>query len=98
MALALKCNVNKLPKPLEFSKPDFNRPVNVTVVKKKPRKPINKGINHGVYGRPRFYTPAQDAVITQMRNEGKSFKEIGEEFGKSAEAIRRRWYLIRTTR
>lgn len=96
MAITIKCNVDKLPKPIEFPKPDYDRPINVMPKKKKRDwKLVRKGINNGVYGRPRFYTPAQDAVITELRRENKSYKEIGEQLGKSSEAIRRRWYVIR---
>lgn len=45
--------------------------------------------------RKNHYTPAQDAVIREMRAQGKSYKEIGEQIDKSKEAVRRRWYLIR---
>lgn len=44
--------------------------------------------------RKNHYTHAQDAVIREMRGQGKTYAEIGEEIGKSKEAVRRRWYRI----
>lgn len=40
------------------------------------------------------YTPAQDAVIREMRAQGKSYKEIGDQIGKSREAVRKRYNMI----
>lgn len=40
------------------------------------------------------YTKAQDAVIVEMRAQGKTYKEIAEEIGRDKEAIRRRYYRI----
>jgi len=40
------------------------------------------------------YTPAQDAVIREMRAQGKSYKAIGEQIGKSKEAVRKRYNMI----
>ena len=44
-----------------------------------------------------FYTPAQDAVVKTMRAEGKSFREIAEQLGKSSESVRRRWHRLENT-
>lgn len=41
-----------------------------------------------------YYTPAQDAVIREMRAQGKSYKAIGEQIGKSKEAVRKRYNMI----
>ena len=41
-----------------------------------------------------YYTAAQDAVIREMRAHGKSFKAIGEQIGKSKEAVRKRYNMI----
>lgn len=40
------------------------------------------------------YTPAQDAVIREMRAQGKSYEEIGDQIGKSKEAVRKRYNMI----
>jgi len=40
------------------------------------------------------YTPAQDAVIREMRVQGKSYEEIGDQIGKSKEAVRKRYNMI----
>ena len=40
------------------------------------------------------YTTAQDAVIREMRAQGKSYKEIGDQIGKSREAVRKRYNMI----
>ena len=44
--------------------------------------------------RRNHYTPAQDAVIREMKSQGKTFREIGDQIGKSPEAVRCRWYRI----
>lgn len=41
-----------------------------------------------------YYTAAQDAVIREMRAQGKSYKEIGDQIGKSREAVRKRYNMI----
>lgn len=41
-----------------------------------------------------YYTAAQDAVIREMRAQGKSYKAIGEQIGKSKEAVRKRYNMI----
>ena len=40
------------------------------------------------------YTPAQDAVIREMRAQWKSYEEIGDQIGKSKEAVRKRYNMI----
>lgn len=44
--------------------------------------------------RRNHYTEAQDAVIREMRAQGKTYREIGEQIGKSKEAVRKRARLI----
>lgn len=44
--------------------------------------------------RRNHYTPAQDAVIREMKYQGKTFREIGDQIGKSPEAVRCRWYRM----
>ena len=41
-----------------------------------------------------YYTAAQDAVIREMRAQGKSYKAIGEQIGKSKESVRKRYNMI----
>lgn len=102
--MKIKCNISNLPKAPytrpkipESKKPGipFEAMGHGQTKKERDWSAVNRGINKGKMGRPRFYTPAQDAVIRQMRQEGKSFKEIGEHLGRTGEAIRRRWYAIR---
>ena len=66
----------------------FNRevPLQRTYIHHKPESEIVRK-NH--------YTPAQDAVIREMKAQGKSNQAIGEQIGKSKEAVRRRWERIR---
>lgn len=95
----IKCDISKLPKPslLKQSPPNGKKLLKQSLPngKKRDWSLVNRGANNGKMGRPRFYTPAQDAVIKQLKAEGKSFKEIGDQLGRSGEAIRRRWYAIR---
>lgn len=56
--------------------------------------PINRGVNCGAYGRPRFWTPERDAILIRLHNEGKNFTQIGNEFGKTRESVKSRWYAI----
>lgn len=46
------------------------------------------------YGGAFFYTPAQDAVIREMRKQGKSYREIGEQLGKSKDSVWKRAKVI----
>lgn len=66
----------------------FNReaPLQRTYIHHKPESEIV---------RKKHYTPAQDAVIREMKAQGKSNQAIGEQIGKSKEAVRRRWERIR---
>ena len=59
---------------------------------------VHRGINNGKYGAPIFWTPERNAIVAQLRSEGKTFAEIGEELGKSKDAVRRQWYNIRDGR
>ncbi len=85
MQAKVKCNIKSLPKPKDYEKV------------KKTGKSVEKNvcISECVHRYARSYTKAQDDVIIQMRNEGRSYAEIADEIGKSKEAIRRRWYAIR---
>lgn len=59
-----------------------------------PKKPVRAG-EPPVYRGRGTYTRAQDAVIMQMRAEGISYAEIAEELGRSKEAVRRRWRVLK---
>ena len=94
--------------PPKTKKPDI--PFEYSVVqeveaiqKKKKKKKRNwslvrRGVNHGKVGAPVFWTPERNAIIAKLRSEGKTFAEIGDEFGKSRDAVRRQWYNIRDGR
>ena len=86
--MKLLCDPKKLPKTLFESKKQ------VVPEKKRDWSRVNRGINKGKYGRPVFWTEARCAVLRQLKEEGKSYKEIAEEMGKSSEACRRQWYVI----
>ena len=60
-------------------------PLKRVYIKRKPESEIMRR-NH--------YTPAQDAVIKEMKSQGKTFREIADQIGKSPEAVRCRWYRI----
>lgn len=62
------------------------------------RRKVNRGINNGKYGAPVFWTPERNAVVKKLREEGKTYAQIGEELGKSKDAVRRQWYNIRDGR
>ena len=79
---AMKQKIEKLRKKYKFGR---EAPLQRQYIHHKPESEIVRR-NH--------YTPAQDAVIKEMRMEGKTFPQIGKEIGKSAEAVRRRWYRI----
>ena len=79
---AIKQKIEKLRKKYNFNR---EAPLQRQYIKRKPESEIVRR-NH--------YTPAQDAVITEMKMQGKTFREIGDEIDKSAEAVRRRWYRI----
>lgn len=53
---------------------------------------VNRGINSGSYGRPVFWNEDRLRVLKDLRDQGKSYAEIAEEFGKTPEACRRQWY------
>ena len=76
------CNISRFPKP-HLPPTKDHRPVTVTGQERK-----NTG------GRPRTYTKAQDAIIKDMRSKGASYKQIGEQIGRTGEAVRRRWYRL----
>lgn len=46
------------------------------------------------YGGAFFYTPEQDALIKEMRAQGKSYREIGRRLGKSKDAVWKRAKVI----
>lgn len=52
------------------------------------RKPESEIVRKG------HYTPAQDAVILEMRAQGKTYKEIADHLGRSRDAIRHRVKII----
>lgn len=79
---AIKQKIEKLRKKYNFNR---EAPLQRQYIKRKPESEIVRR-NH--------YTPAQDAVIKEMKAQGKTFPEIGRELGKSKEAVRRRWYRI----
>ena len=79
---AMKQKIEKLRKKYNFNR---EAPLQRQYIKRKPESEIVRR-NH--------YTSAQDAVITEMKMQGKTFREIGDEIDKSAEAVRRRWYRI----
>lgn len=60
--------------------------------------PLQRTYNHrkpeSEIVRKNHYTAAQDAVIREMREQGKTYKEIGEQIGKSKEAVRKRAKVI----
>lgn len=62
---------------------------------KKKRRVIRRGINKGAYGRPKTYTPEQDEMILGMKKAGCTYKRIGEELGRTAGAIRDRYYKLK---
>ena len=72
------------PKPFPIEKPP-----------KKKRRVIRRGINKGAYGRPKTYTPEQDEMILGMKKAGCTYKRIGEELGRTAGAIRDRYYKLK---
>lgn len=60
--------------------------------KKRDWSKVNRGANKGEYGRPVFWNEARLRVLKDLRDQGKSYAEIAEEFGKTPEACRRQWY------
>ncbi len=81
----IKCNVNSLPEPPKYETVDGEaNPVEETEIE-----------SSAVYRRSFAYTPAQDAVIIQMRKENRTYADIAEEIGRSEEAVRRRWYALK---
>lgn len=61
-------------------------------VRKRDWSKVNRGANNGNYGRPIFWNEARLRVLKQLREQGKDFNEIAEEFGKTADACRRQWH------
>jgi DNA-binding NarL/FixJ family response regulator len=93
--MKIKVDVSRLPK-VPYSKPTI-LDVKKTVVSFHREDPVKKKrdwskVRRG--NRSRFYTPEQDEVIREMRRQGKSFEEIGDQLGRSKEAVRRRFYVI----
>lgn len=93
--MKIKVDVSRLPK-VPYSKPTI-LDVKKTVVSCHREDPVKKKrdwskVRRG--NRSRFYTPEQDEVIREMRRQGKSFEEIGDQLGRSKEAVRRRSYVI----
>ena len=109
--MRIKVDISKLPaapypktQPPKTKKPDI--PFEYSVVqeletkKKKKRnwKLVRRGVNEGQYGTPRYWTPERNAVLMKLRLEGKTYEQIGEELGKSKDAVRRQWYMVRDGR
>ena len=109
--MRIKVDISKLPaapypktQPPKTKKPDI--PFEYSVVqeletkKKKKRnwKLVRRGVNEGQYGAPRYWTPERNAVLMKLRLEGKTYEQIGEELGKSKDAVRRQWYMVRDGR
>ena len=87
------CNVSALPVPrLPPTRPPVRRAADISSTSAP--KPQDQSQEKNLGGRPRTYTDAQDSVIRTMKAEGASFKQIGEQIGKSTEAVRRRWYRL----
>lgn len=108
MIAKLKCNPRKIPAP-KLSKPmipGLKKPAipfeaenrQEKLKKKHERRKVNRGINNGKYGAPTFWTTERNAIVAKLRSEGKTFVEIGNEIGKSKDAVRRQWYNIRDGR
>ena len=105
MTLKLRCDPSKLPTP-KIPKPKMpnqkapaeNRQERLKNKKKRKWNLVNRGINNGKYGAPVYWTPERNAVLKKLRLEGKTYKQIGDELGKSSDSIRRQWYNIRDGR
>lgn len=108
MTAKLKCDPLKLPEP-KLPKPKVSEPIKTStpweamdrkkrLKKSRDWKKVNRGVNNGKYGAPRFWTPERNAIILKLHEEGKTFAQIGEEFGKTSDAVRRQWYNIRDGR
>ena len=52
----------------------------------------NTGKKQPVYSTSRFWTPERLKVLKSLRDEGKDYNEIAEEFGCTPDACRRQWY------
>jgi DNA-binding NarL/FixJ family response regulator len=78
--------------------PAENRQERLKNKKKRKWNLVNRGINNGKYGAPVYWTPERNAVLKKLRLEGKTYKQIGYELGKSSDSIRRQWYNIRDGR
>ena len=105
MTLKLRCDPSKLPTP-KIPKPKMpnqkapaeNRQERLKHKKKRKWNLVKRGINNGKYGAPVYWTPERNAVLKKLRLEGKTYKQIGDELGKSSDSIRRQWYNIRDGR
>ena len=87
--MKIKVDVARLPEP----------PYPKTPVIKKPEEKrfvlINRGKRRKRHRENWFYTPEHDAIIRTMRAEGKTFREIGDQLGRSDSAVRHRWKVIK---
>ena len=107
MTLKLRCDPSKLPTP-KIPKPKLQKQKAPDIpyeaenrqerLKKRKWNLVNRGINNGKYGTPVYWTPERNAVLAKLRLEGKTYKQIGDELGKSSDSIRRQWYNIRDGR
>ena len=96
--MKIKVDVSRLPK-VPYSKPTI-LDVKKTVVSFHREDPVKKKrdwskVRRG--NRSRFYTPEQDAVIREMRAQGKTWREIADHLGRSRDAIRHRAKIIGDT-
>lgn len=102
--MKLKCDPDKLPstyikKPVICKTPvpcETPLPEDADVGK----EPTNENkrnwslVNRGKYGSGFWWTDAQDAVLIQMRSQGKSYAEIADHLGRSKDSVRKRAKLI----
>ncbi len=86
MAIAIKCNISKLPKPPY--KPAKKYP------RTKPDIPFEESLSkYSIKGssRNKFYTPEIDADIVRMHKSGKSWMSIAEKYGRKPTAVEARY-------
>ena len=100
--MRLKCNPTKLPSP--YMPKGFSAVLPVTEAKetgetqdgtgetqdKETKKRDWSSVKRGKYGSGFWWTEAQDAVLREMRAQGKSFSEIAEHLGRSKAAVQKR--------
>lgn len=88
MAITIKCNVDKLPKPILPPTISYEVPY-------KPKKLYEINKEHEKPKKVRgFWTPERNQQLIDMYSVGIGYKEIGEKFGRTPEAIRMQLYAI----